>query len=149
MIGLGAKFRIERHFIFVDLRYNRFLLNSVNRQNRYYSNELIYRYGYVDSDVRIDNLMLTVGFSYGFYKPRKKRKYDPVRIQRDFDRMIKREKRNVARETNEDTRREMNSLLNEMQRDFPTKLDAVKQGRAGTEVYQEAKDKIKDAKNGN
>ena len=149
ILGLGCKFRWQEHFIFVDLRYNRFFLNSVNRNNRYESPVLLYEYAYVDSDVRIDNLMLSVGFSYGFYRPRKKRRYDPIRIERDFNRLIRKERRALAKETNEDTRREMNNLLNEMQRDFPLKVQSVQQGRVDSDVYREAKEQIRDARGGN
>lgn len=145
--GLGCKFRVDSDFLFFDIRYNRFLLNSVNRANRYSNTELLYRYAYVDSDFRIDNLAVTVGFIKSFYKPRKKRKYNPVLVERRFQRMIDKEKKNVAREGNTDAKREMNSLLNDMQRDFPSKVDDVRSGRAGNEVYKDAKGQIKDAKN--
>ena len=147
LAGAGTKIRVGSDFVFLDVRYNRFLLNSVNRENRYSNSELIYRYAYVDSDFRIDNLAFNVGFIKSFYKPRKKRKYNPTLIEKRFQRMIQKEKKNLERQTDADAKREMNSLLNDMQRDFPDRMNDVRQGRAGNEVYKDAKDQIKDAKN--
>jgi tryptophan-rich sensory protein len=77
IIGIGSKFRIGRDFLVVEARYNRMLLNSVNLDNRYSIRELVYQFGYVDNDFRIDNFSLSVGFEKSFYKPRKKPKYNP------------------------------------------------------------------------
>ncbi|OHX65946.1 porin family protein [Flammeovirga pacifica] len=53
-----------------------YALQNFNLPNqRYSNNELIFSYGYVDNDVRMDVLTLTVGIAIDFYKPKIYRKY--------------------------------------------------------------------------
>ncbi|ANQ48983.1 PorT family protein [Flammeovirga sp. MY04] len=54
------------------------LQNFNNPNNRYDNNELIFNYGYVDNDVRMDILTLTVGISIDFYRPKIYRKYRSI-----------------------------------------------------------------------
>jgi Outer membrane protein beta-barrel domain len=97
LAGVGCKFRIERNFMFFDIRYNRFLLNAVDINNRYSQKELLYKYAYVDNDFRLDNVSVSFGFVRSFYKPRKTREYDPALAALAFDKAQKKQERQAAR----------------------------------------------------
>ena len=149
MAGIGSKFRIGSDFLIVEARYNRFILNSVNIENRYSNRELLYKYGYVDNDFRMDNFSLTIGFEKSFYKPRKKKKYDPIFIDKRLNQLINKEKKEIKRTTDSELKRELNSFIRDLERDKPGILEDVKRGRAGSEVIKDAfdeADKIKDKK---
>jgi len=70
--GIGANYRIGYNYLFVDIRYAFGLTNIVNIDNQYDNPELLYRYGYVDDYKRLSNIMISVGYIYPLYKPRKK-----------------------------------------------------------------------------
>jgi len=70
--GIGAKYRIGYNYLFLDIRYVYGLTNIVNIENQYSNSELLYRYGYVDDYKRLNNLMISFGYIYPLYKPRKK-----------------------------------------------------------------------------
>lgn len=144
--GIGSKFRVGRDFIVVEARYNRMFLNSVNLDNRYSNRELIYQYGHVDNDFRIDNFSLTVGYEKSFYTPRKKQKYNPVLVDKRLNQLLKREKNNAKRTTDAELKRELNSFVRDLERDKPGILQDVRRGRASSNVIREASkeaDKIK------
>jgi len=145
--GIGSKFRLGRHFLVIEARYSRFLLNTINRTNRYDNDELLFEYNYVDNDYRMDNFSLSVGFELSFYKPRKKRKYDPIVIDRRLDRFLQKEKTAAKRTTDSELKRELNSFIRTLERDKPGILEDVRRGRASSRVIEEASeeiDKIKD-----
>jgi hypothetical protein len=149
IIGIGSKFRIGRDFLIVEARYNRMLLNSVNMENRYSNRELVYQFGYVDNDFRIDNFSISVGFEKSFYKPRKKVKYNPELVDRRLDQLLKREKNNAKRTTDAELKRELNSFIRDLERDKPGILEDVQRGRASSNVIREAAkqaDKIKEGR---
>jgi len=95
--GVGCKFRIERNFMFFDIRYNRFMLNAVDINNRYSQKELLYKYAFVDNDFRLDNISVSFGFMRSFYQPRKTREYDPVLAAKAFDKAQKKKEKEAAR----------------------------------------------------
>lgn len=132
--GVGCKFRVGSNFVFFDIRYNRFLLNAVQIENRYSQKELLYRYGYVDNDFRVDNLSLNIGFMKSFYTPRKKRQYDIRLAEKLYDKKFGLGKKKGApdepKTTDEDARRELRDAVNDSKRDKKNYLDAVKAGRA-------------------
>ncbi|HBS88364.1 MAG: hypothetical protein A2W91_17395 [Bacteroidetes bacterium GWF2_38_335] len=70
--AIGAKYKIKRGHLFLELRYMYGLMNQVNENNRYSSPELIYKYYYIDDDFTLNNYMLSFGYMYSFYKPKKK-----------------------------------------------------------------------------
>lgn len=147
LAGIGSKFRIGSDFLIVEARYNRFILNSVNIENRYSNRELLYKYGYVDNDFRMDNFSLTIGFEKSFYKPRKKKKYDPNYIDKRLKQLINKEKKEIKRTTDSELKRELNSFIRDLERDKPGILEDVKRGRTGSEVIKDAfeeADNIKD-----
>jgi hypothetical protein len=133
--GVGCKFRLGSNFLFFDIRYNRFLLNAVKIDNRYTQKELIYRYGYVDNDFRIDNVAISFGYMKSFYKPRKKRQYDPLSAALAFDKQMlggksKKGQNVVVKTTSEEANREMKDAVNSSKQDKKNFIDAVRSGRA-------------------
>jgi hypothetical protein len=117
--------------------------------NRYSNRELVYQFGYVDNDFRIDNFSISVGFEKSFYKPRKKVKYNPELVDRRLDQLLKREKNNAKRTTDAELKRELNSFIRDLERDKPGILEDVQRGRASSNVIREAAkqaDKIKEGR---
>ncbi len=69
--GLGFKYKIPRAFISLSTRFTRAASYLVETENRYTNSDLIYRYGYVDDDFKIDNLQFNLRVLYCLYKPKK------------------------------------------------------------------------------
>jgi hypothetical protein len=146
ILGAGAKIRVGSDFIILEARYNRFILNSVNLNNRYNNKELVYQFGYVDNDFRMDNFSLTLGFEKSFYEPRKKRKFNPDFVGGRLEKLLKKEKQNAEKTTDAELKRELNSYIRELQLDKPGIIEDVKRGRASSNVILDASkefDKIK------
>jgi hypothetical protein len=74
LIGGGLKYKIGYSYLCLDLRYAYGLKNIVNTSKRYSDSNLIYFYGYLDSDISINNLFVSVGYFKSFYKPKKIKK---------------------------------------------------------------------------
>lgn len=70
--GAGLKYKVKRGSIVLDLKYNIGLFNQVKTKSRYDNSELVYKYYYIDNDFRINNLAISVGYVFLFYKPEKK-----------------------------------------------------------------------------
>ena len=80
VVGAGVRYRIKYHYLMLEARYTIGLKNLLNERNQYpksgvnadvYNNELLFRYGYVDSDFKINSLAFTFGVVKPLYKPRK------------------------------------------------------------------------------
>ena len=69
LAGGGFKFKIGRSYLSLDVRYNRWLQNMVDADNRYTNTELVYRYGQIDSDLTFDSFSSFIGFEIPFYRP--------------------------------------------------------------------------------
>lgn len=72
IIGGGLKYKVKRGNIFLDIKYNLGLFNQVKTNARYDNSELIYKYYYLDNNFKINNLSVSLGYMYLFYKPEKK-----------------------------------------------------------------------------
>ncbi len=68
VIGGGIKYKTKRGYFMLDLRYNLGFLNNVNKDNRYANDEKIWYYNYVDDDFTLNNLYISLGYVYSFYK---------------------------------------------------------------------------------
>ncbi|KXX72177.1 porin family protein [Flammeovirga sp. SJP92] len=72
-VGFQIKSRMTHWDIFATYTY---ALSSFNKPNNRYDNpELIFSYGFIDNDTRLNVLALNIVFSYDFYKPKVLRKY--------------------------------------------------------------------------
>lgn len=69
LAGIGLKIKTGIHYLYFEGRYHRLLSNIVNADNRYIHPELLYTYGYVDSDFRLDQFSFAIGFSWTGYRP--------------------------------------------------------------------------------
>lgn len=72
ILGLGVKLKRPMFYIFLDMRHHFALDNIVNGSNRFSNNELIFKYHHVDDDIKMYNLMISVGVAYSFYTHKKK-----------------------------------------------------------------------------
>lgn len=71
VMGLGARYKIGYGYVILDIRYNLGLANVVNVENRYSNSELIYYYGHIDGDYKLNNINVSVGYLKSLYKPKK------------------------------------------------------------------------------
>jgi hypothetical protein len=146
--GAGLKFRTGRNFIFVDFRYTRMFFNNVDINNRYANTDLLFRYGHVDNDFRMDNFALTVGFIKSFYKPRKKHQHNPRSINNKYNKWLEKERNYAKRETDEDLKRELNSAIKDMERQKPSLIEDVQKGKTkGTKMLSDKQREFSDYKN--
>lgn len=145
--GAGVKFRVGRNFLFFDLRYTRMFQNNVNRENRYANPDLLYVYGHVDNDYRMDNFAVTFGFTKSFYTPRKKREFNPVTIDNQFNKWLEKERKNIKRETDEELKRELNGTIRELEKEKPSLIEDVERGRVGAEIIKDKKKEFEKLKN--
>lgn len=72
--GGGLKWRVfDKHYFTVNAEYGR-MINPVNHIDARYTsmtaNTLNYALGYVDNDIRLNNISFMVGFAYAFYNPK-------------------------------------------------------------------------------
>ncbi len=76
--GVGLKWRvIGKHYLTVEGQYGRMLRPINNVENRYNSSsstEWNYAFGYIDNDIRLDNVSLMIGFAYAIYNPKMNKK---------------------------------------------------------------------------
>lgn len=70
-LNLGAKYMVGYGYFFVDARFNLGMLNSVDMEDRYSNGELLYRYGHIDDDYKLNNFTFSIGYARNFYKPKK------------------------------------------------------------------------------
>ncbi|MCU0443420.1 MAG: PorT family protein [Microscillaceae bacterium] len=71
--GLGIEYKRGRNILAFEVRYNYNLQNIVKTENRYNNNELIFKYGYVDNDMLLNNLSFNIAYLHPLYKIREKK----------------------------------------------------------------------------
>lgn len=71
VIGLGTKVKAGKNTFVGEIRFNYGLLNQVKGSERYKNQALIYDYGYLDNDVKLHSISMTLGYMFPFYKPKK------------------------------------------------------------------------------
>jgi hypothetical protein len=77
LLGVGAKYKIGKDFLFGDIRYMIGLSNYTKPDQVYYNQDgtfdaSITNYQYVSDYFRLDNLAISVGYIHPIYNPRKK-----------------------------------------------------------------------------
>lgn len=72
--GGGLRWRVfDKHFFTINAEYGRMIEPINNIENRYTSNAANtwnYAFGYVDNDIRLNNVSFMIGFAYAFYNPK-------------------------------------------------------------------------------
>ena len=69
--GIGVKYRVKKGMFLINFTYLRGMQNMVDKSARYSNEELLYKYYYIDDDFTMDNYMISVGFLYSIYQPKK------------------------------------------------------------------------------
>ncbi len=72
--GIGFNYRFGYNYLRFDARYQLGLENIIDINNQYADEDLLYRYGFVDDDKKLNALAVSIGFVKPLYKPRKIRK---------------------------------------------------------------------------
>ncbi|HTE28843.1 MAG TPA: outer membrane beta-barrel protein [Chryseolinea sp.] len=70
-VGGGLKYKYNLDYFYVDMRYSLGIKNLVKLENRFESVVEGLPFPYVDDDLRLDNLAISVGYIHPLYKPRK------------------------------------------------------------------------------
>lgn len=74
--GLGVKFRVSNvHFFTFEARYNNSLFNYIKPENRFKNDVVSTNIGFVEDDLTINTLAISVGYTLSLYKPRKRKQY--------------------------------------------------------------------------
>ena len=70
--GTGVKYKLNKAYLFFDMRYN-IGLNKylVSADRRFTQDNHNWVYIYQDSDFRLNNLMIRVGYARSFYNPKR------------------------------------------------------------------------------
>lgn len=70
--GAGLKYQIGIDYLVFNLRYN-FGLTDMRNKNAPLNadSDLLYRYGYIDDDFKINKVAISIGYVKPFYKPKK------------------------------------------------------------------------------
>ena len=71
--GLGVNYRIGKHHVFVDARYNIALNNMINNERRFDNETVIHKYYFLDDDYKLNYFSVQAGFKFSMYKPKIKR----------------------------------------------------------------------------
>lgn len=71
VIGTGFTYKKDRNIFIASVRYNVGLLNEVKPRMRYSNQELIYKYGYLDNDFKLNYFSLSVGYVMPVFRPKK------------------------------------------------------------------------------
>ncbi|MEM7108769.1 MAG: porin family protein [Bacteroidota bacterium] len=71
IVGAGIKIKAGKNQFQAELRFNYGFRNQVDESERLGNQELIFDYGYVESDFRMHSLMLSVGYLLPKYNPKK------------------------------------------------------------------------------
>jgi outer membrane protein W len=75
IVALGARVKVPRAFVSVDVSYRRNLKQQTNSKNRYLDSDTYFNTLYLDDDFYMDNVYCSVSYVYSFYNPKKKRAY--------------------------------------------------------------------------
>ena len=70
--GVGAKYKVPRGYLVMDIRYQYGLNNIVKVDRRYENPELLQKYSYLDDDYALTSLSLSFGYYFSFYQPKKR-----------------------------------------------------------------------------
>ena len=76
--GVGVKLRTGRakvDFLTFELRYDNSLFNYINPDNRWANKDLNINVGFVEDDLTINTVSVSVGYTKSFYRPRKRKQY--------------------------------------------------------------------------
>ena len=73
---LGLKMRIKTHFLTLEAKFNKALLNYINPNNRWSNNPLsTYDLAFVEDDFSLDILSFSFGYTYSIYNPQKLKEF--------------------------------------------------------------------------
>ena len=73
---LGLKMRIKTHFLTLEAKFNKALLNYINPNNRWSNNPLsTYDLAFVEDDLSLDMLSFSFGYTYSIYNPQKLKEF--------------------------------------------------------------------------
>ncbi|REE02119.1 outer membrane beta-barrel protein [Marinoscillum furvescens] len=69
--GVGTKMRVGTHFLTFELRYDMSQLNYINGENRYQNDESTFDLAFVEPDLSLNFLSVTLGYTLSVYQPKK------------------------------------------------------------------------------
>ncbi len=73
--GLGLKFRIKTNFLTFEARYDNSLKNYINGGERYANQQTTFDVAFAESDVSLNFISFTFGYTHSIYSPKKLKDY--------------------------------------------------------------------------
>lgn len=73
--GAGVEYKKGRWIWSLECRYHYGFTDVVKAKNRFINSDLLFSYGYVDSDIKFRNLSISVGLAYPIYKPKQQKDF--------------------------------------------------------------------------
>ena len=74
--GVGFKYRIQNvHFLTFEFRYNNSLFNYINSENRYKNDVVWTNVAFIEDDLTINTMSISIGYTLSIYNPRKRKQY--------------------------------------------------------------------------
>jgi hypothetical protein len=74
--SIGVRRKFGKAEVFAEARYYYGLMVNNNPDKRLSDKDLVFRYGHLDSDYSLNNLMISVGFLQNFYSIRRNKKFN-------------------------------------------------------------------------
>lgn len=69
--GAGIKLRIKTHYLTLEARYDNALNNYINPDNRYSNKSSVFDLAFIEDNLSLNNLSLTLGWAHSIYSPKK------------------------------------------------------------------------------
>lgn len=69
--GMGVKLRVKTHYLTIEARYDNALNNYINPDNRFAKKSTVFDSAFMEDNLSLNNLSLTIGWSHSIYSPKK------------------------------------------------------------------------------
>ncbi len=73
--GIGIEFKKNRSIFTLECRYNYGFTPIIKSSARYDNQDMLLSYGYIDSDIKFRNIMITAGYAIPLYRPKQIRQF--------------------------------------------------------------------------
>ncbi len=72
IVGGGVHYKVGVNYLLIEMRHSFGLKNISSSNNRFGNEEMLYKYMYIDDDMKLNNLMLSISYLKPLYNPRRK-----------------------------------------------------------------------------
>lgn len=72
IVGGGVHYKVGVNYLLLEIRHTFGLKSISSTNNRFDNDEMLYKYMYIDDDMRLNNLMFSISYLKPLYNPRRK-----------------------------------------------------------------------------